>query len=540
MSQKEERFYELWTDFLEGDLDEAGMAELRSLMAEDESLLTSATDIYQLHRLLGVLTSESAAEADSFVRDTMDQLPQDSEQITGNVMTRLRNQFPERMRYSESGRLLLHYGGWAMAALLMLLLVFWHPLSPSDSPTESRVQFASLAKASFFGELTPPVKSKTELNRNYSLVSGSVELTFPSGAQTIIEGPAIFRVASNDRLELDVGQCSVYAPKGAEGFRVDTPTSRVVDRGTRFFVSVSELTDTEVQVIEGAADVYPTGDDDELEALKKGEALRIGNSGPVPANFSDELYAKGVPDRIVSYEAELDENGRAERLSGLTVQRDGREIHYSANDLIPIELTSFNAANDPGPYSHIISGGSVPARRASLLEDLALNTGIINPGGSLTPLSGPFDPEATPGFRIRFARPVTNGPGPDIVLFELQNPSYPPEGDAFHVSPLSWGDGQRSFTVDRYDLMLTSAEALPVSSFHHFVTKGTQITSLEELENAEGASSKPILSFNALAAGIDLSDLGFQEGAQVDELFFQDAMGDLHLFDPVLIMGLPE
>jgi hypothetical protein len=203
-------------------------------------------------------------------------------------------------------------------------------------------------------------------------------------------------------------------------------------------------------------------------------------------------------------------------------------------------LTSFNASNDPGPYSHIISGANLPERRASLLEDMFLNTGIINPGGSVTPLSGEFDPSATPGFSVRFRRPVRNGPGPDVVLFEIQNATYPPEGDAFHVSPIVWSKGRRSFTTRRYDLMLTSAEILPVTGFHHFVTKGAQISSLPMLENVEGVSSKGILSFAALATGIDLSELGFEDGETVEALFFQDAMDDQNLFDPVLIMGLPD
>ncbi|MCB1064861.1 MAG: FecR domain-containing protein [Verrucomicrobiae bacterium] len=544
MKPDQERFEELWPDFLEGELDEDGMDELRHLLAEDETLLKLATDTFQEHRLLGVLAaSENSSEA--FIRETVDRLPQATEGFVGGVMDRL-IPFPSASRQKRNGgigvsQLALRYGGWAVAALLMALLFFWQPFYQSGSLRESRVKFTSLAKASFFGELTPPIASKTELNRNYSLVSGSVELTFPSGAETIIEGPAIFRIVSNDRLALDVGQCSVHAPKGAEGFRVDTPSSKVIDRGTRFHVSVSELSETEVQVVEGAADIYPAIADGSREQLIKGDARRIGSGGAVPTKFSNDAYRMGLPDRIVSYEATTDETNRAVELSAVTIQRGGSEKRYEARHLIPVELVTFNASNDPGPYSHLIGGLELPERRASLLEDLALNTGVINPGGSIEPLTGEFDPATTPGFCVRFRQPVRNGPGPDVVLFEIQNASYPPEGDAFHVSPLAWGDGnRRTHTILRYDLMLTSSEILPVAGFHHFVTKDERISSLAELESAEGSTSKPILSFDALATGVDLSDLGFAEGETVTELFFQDALDDRNLFDPVLIAGLPE
>lgn len=47
------------------------------------------------------------------------------------------------------------------------------------------------------------------------------------------------------------------------------------------------------------------------------------------------------------------------------------------------------------------------------------------------------------------------------------------------------------------------------------------------------------LQFRALAVGIDLSDLGYPDGAAVDGLFFQDALDDQHVVDPVFIAGLP-
>ena len=72
-----------------------------------------------------------------------------------------------------------------------------------------------------------------------------------------------------------------------------------------------------------------------------------------------------------------------------------------------------------------LSGGS---RTALLEEDANINTGVINPGGSVTPLTtdpvmnDPEDPKRpnTPGMAVRFRKPIVNHAGPDIVLFDFQ------------------------------------------------------------------------------------------------------------------------
>lgn len=441
-------------------------------------------------------------------------------------------------KISRPKELLLRYGGWSVAALLTVGFFLWSQHHSEPSPPGSGAKFTSLAQASFFGELTPSIASSPELNRDYSLVSGSIELSFPAGATAIVDAPAVFRVVSDDRLALDVGQCSVHAPPGAEGFRVDTPNSRVIDRGTRFLVNVSEANETEVQVVEGAADIFPEGESSEKVHLTYGSARRVGNKGLVPLDFSAKSYRKQVPDRIISYEATKGSDGRARALDSVTVQRGGTVRRYDAKDLIPIELVSFNS-DRPSAWLHVFGDATLPERRASLIEDLLLNGGIINPGGSSTPLQSEFDSNTVPGFGIRFARPVRNGPGPDVVFFEVQNPMNPAEGDAFHVCPLVWEKGSRSHTVRRYDLMLTSAESLPITERYIHNTDAL-VRTVEDLETATYSAEISPLNSRALAVGIDLSDLGYEEGETTAGLFFQDVNDDSNHVDPIVIRGLPD
>ena len=170
-----------------------------------------------------------------------------------------------------------------------------------------------------------------------------------------------------------------------------------------------------------------------------------------------------------------------------------------------------------------------------------MNSGVINPGGSEEPLSG--DPvlsgeSATPGIAIRFEQPVSNGPGDDVVFFDLQTFGNPPDGDAFHVSPVHFRDGLKSHTIRIYDLTMESPGARELANFyvHMFREKAS---SLETLKALESSPSRQVIRFRGLAVGIDLSDLGYHAGETVDELFIQDAHDDKHIVDPVFIGGLP-
>ena len=51
----DEHFIELWNDYLEGELDKAGVIELQQILANDERLAQMAADNYRTHRLLGLL-----------------------------------------------------------------------------------------------------------------------------------------------------------------------------------------------------------------------------------------------------------------------------------------------------------------------------------------------------------------------------------------------------------------------------------------------------------------------------------------------------
>jgi len=576
-SPTEDRFEALWTDFLEGELNAAGMAELDALLAADKRLVARAADLYQTHRRLGLLAAEQrnadGVSAAEFVADVMDGLPADGEAITRRVMDRLaaathsRGTMPRRRVSWRGTAAALLAGGGALAALAFMFIATKAPPQPAASP----VRFANLARARFLGRATPACQSEAVRNETYVLSAGAVELAFPIGATAIVEGPAVFRVCGSDCLAVDAGRCSVHAPEGAEGFRVDTPATRVIDRGTRFVVRVGETADTEVQVIEGAADLFAKDTPASAPlSLAAGGAARIdpavdrGRIAFVPAADPSTVYTRRLPDRVISYSASLrhpasavdpaagDDTDGIDTLEGVTVQRDGRVVTYRAEQLIGVTVVHFrvgtNKNNLVAPVAAEWSADRMAgeaARRSVLETDRLLTSGIINPGGSPTPpssaplLDAAGHDEAPPGIAVRFARPVVNEPGPDVIFFELQMLNDPPQGDAFHVGPLEAGAGLRWHTVADYDIDSMSPESQLLARFRLFGFAGRAESLADLLSMRTNGGHVMAVRAKGNAVGIDLSALGYAEGAVCNGLFFQDADDDTTIIDPTFIAGLP-
>lgn len=416
------------------------------------------------------------------------------------------------------------------------------------------------AGAKFFGESSPPVGGALSLQHEYALTDGMVELGFPDGASAIIEAPAVFQIATLSSLKLRVGRCSVHAPDGAEGFRVETPLTNVVDLGTRFSVRVDETGETDVQVVEGEAEIYAAASDPSPSSrvrLTSQQANRYVVAEQVASKsipYDASAYRRRLPDRVISYRA-VQRNEGVEDLIDLTVQRGGNVYSYRAEDLIGIDLIHFRAADSNRSNVTTRTGIVDPRhaapgdrRRTDLLDrDRNLNTGVINPGGSREPLTAdPLIPAAanpdvlgTPGFAVRFQQPVVNSAGPDVVLFELQLIVHPESGDPFHVSPLRFGDNLRSHTIRSYDIDLSSPDAQMLAGFRLYKFDDS-IRSLDRLLQAtHNGGSEHLVRAKAIVASIDLSDLGYAPGTAVEGLFFQDALDDENLLDPVFIAGLP-
>jgi ferric-dicitrate binding protein FerR (iron transport regulator) len=426
-------------------------------------------------------------------------------------------------------------------------------------PTPRLIQSAG---AKFFAGRSLPNGSRIPFGEEFALTDGILEIAFVDGATTIIRAPAVFEVANRARLIVKLGRCSIHAPEGAHGFRVQTPVAEVVDRGTRFSVDVSERGEAEVQVVEGLADVHPGASPHSRLGsvrLATGQAQKYSLDSEVTARevrFDASKYTSRLPDRVVTYDAKGRDGGGAEELLSVSIQRDGMLHTYRVADLIGIDLIHYKTQ-----YRESIATGTDAIdpeqgdpdgrRRRDLLDrDAKLTTGAINPGSSKDPLTSdpvlndPEDPQVpnTPGFAVRFREPVINSPGPDVIIFDIQMIVHRPTGDPFHVSPLRFAPGLKTHTVQDYDIDLFSPEARTLAGIrvYPFRTKAHSMRDLSSGRHSAGRQTSG--QTKALVTGIDLSDLGYKAGAAVEGLFFQSAPpeGDPDaVIDPVFLAGLP-
>ena len=437
-------------------------------------------------------------------------------------------------------------GRWIAAAAAAAILcgaAFFFTREPRTAPIAVLAQSAS---ARFYGagEFLRVGSAIVPL-REYPLKSGRAEVRFRNGVTAIVEGPAVFEVRDEMRLRVTYGKCSVHVVPGAEGFAVETPLTNIVDRGTRFAVDVDEAGETEVQVVEGKAEVQGV-----VLSQGAGRRVAVGEGRDVP--YDQRRFPMEMPDRVVRYTTTPRAGSTgAEHLTGITVRRGGREITYPAGDLIGVQVIHFKNLLKNGKFLATVTDGPDPAlsggSRTALTEDDAnINTGVINPGGSVTPLTtdpvmnDPEDPARpnTPGMAVRFRKPVVNGPGPDVVLFDFQPVIQPEYGDPFHVSPLRFTNGLRSHSVTRFDLGTFSPEAQVLAGFRLNQFE-KPVTCLSQLRTIPIRGTNFTVTSKVLAVGIDLSDLGFPADAAVDALFIQDALDGGNQVDPVFIAGLP-
>lgn len=84
------------------------------------------------------------------------------------------------------------------------------------------------------------------------LLAGYARLQFDHGAEVTIEGPAEFKVAAEDRLDVIKGKVYAIVPQEAIGFSVYTKNTKIVDLGTEFGVDVDSWGETCLHVIRGS------------------------------------------------------------------------------------------------------------------------------------------------------------------------------------------------------------------------------------------------------------------------------------------------
>jgi ferric-dicitrate binding protein FerR (iron transport regulator) len=133
------------------------------------------------------------------------------------------------------------------------------------------------------------------------ILGGAMALTLRNGVELVIEGPANLDLLGELKAVLRSGSVVVKMPKGMDGFRVETPTTEVLDLGTEFAVKVGRDALTDVQVFDGAvlAAARPGGIGGGFpRRLEAGEAARFSGDAsrkPVDVPYDGERFIRRLP-----------------------------------------------------------------------------------------------------------------------------------------------------------------------------------------------------------------------------------------------------
>jgi ferric-dicitrate binding protein FerR (iron transport regulator) len=122
------------------------------------------------------------------------------------------------------------------------------------------------------------------------LDSGIAEITFDTGAEVTLEGPARMQLESENKSRLDAGRASAVVPEQARGFVIHTPTSYIRDLGTAFAVEVRDGRETDLHVLEGEVEVAATGRKAAKipKILRQKEAVRLAGGGMQSISFRSD------------------------------------------------------------------------------------------------------------------------------------------------------------------------------------------------------------------------------------------------------------
>lgn len=226
---------------------------------EDSQILDTLANHSKTERLLSTMATDLNLNAE----EIMEQLENDSPDVSLKVINKIKKEKTNRVIAFVS-----------IAAAALIALTFLIP-SPKAIVTVSNNLEASWKYA---------VNSSLKAGK-YSLKSGFSKLSFSSGADVLVEGPAEFEIVDNMHLILSDGKVVADVPPSAHGFKIDTPNSNTIDLGTKFAVATDKTGASEIHVIQGLVKSKSRKNNEYIE-LRKDEALQVNKE-----NVSEKLKA---------------------------------------------------------------------------------------------------------------------------------------------------------------------------------------------------------------------------------------------------------
>ena len=193
----------------------------------------------------------------------------------------------------------------ALAAAAAVALAFWlgglvkrdagaDALAVEKDSDESVAQISGAKNCQWRGIALQP-GDDLRRGQRIELVSGFAEITFDSGAQITVEGPAAVVLNSEWEAALERGTLKVVVPAEAIGFRITNPAVAVVDPGTEFSMVADAGGARELFIIKGAVEVQSREEAEREQpglVLHENQARRFAGSGASEVRDRDQKLAR--------------------------------------------------------------------------------------------------------------------------------------------------------------------------------------------------------------------------------------------------------
>lgn len=287
---------------------------------------------------------------------------------------------------------------WAigsLAAAAVVVLAFWigheekraaREVAATGAEEEAFVATLSAATDCRWTGAGPELGDELQQGQQLNLAAGLAEVTFNSGAQLVLEGPATLDLSSAWEAVLRRGSLRANVPPEAIGFRVSNPDVEVTDLGTEFSMVTSEGGGTEVFVLKGSVEASAGGRVQRI-TLREQQARRFDRSSITEVRDREQKlkkwagkskfkqFAKAAEYVHWSFDDATGGNLRAETIGWTTTgDFDGRTLTaataagHRASALALERNTSASAKLPPAG-----AAGTTVAFWVCLPEDAALN-----------------------------------------------------------------------------------------------------------------------------------------------------------------------
>lgn len=300
----ENHFWELWSDFLEGELDDTGLAELQHRITSDEHLLKMAADSFELHRLLGLNAAEEPEQRESFIRQTMSLLPQERQGFVQSVMRGIQPAAEERAGSSPVRQRRKMWQAVSLALLTVaggigLMFLLW----PKSTNIAKITGLSGSVLWTGDGGLV-----------DHNLALGSrlgggtleglgpnawVELTFDDQSKVTLSGKGLLTFSAQERKQLYLREGNMTAdiapqPDG-KALLIHTRSAELEVLGTRFSVE-AEMASTTLNVNHGSVRV---------RRLTDGQQVDVPAQHLLVTSAETQLVPEKVPDFTDRWQSNL-------------------------------------------------------------------------------------------------------------------------------------------------------------------------------------------------------------------------------------------